>query len=77
MIIIIIIIVIITVIIIIISLFTSSISVNDFLWVKLIFLWSLFKLIKLEPAKNNIKKYAYNIPSFENEDTKRLDNSII
>ena len=77
MIIIIIIIVIITIIIIIISLFTSSISVNDFLWVKLIFLWSLFKLIKLEPAKNNIKKYAYNIPSFENEDTKRLGNSII
>ena len=41
------------------------------------FLWSLFKLIKLELAKNTIKKNAYNVPSFEKEHTKLLGNPIV
>ena len=41
------------------------------------FLWSLFRLIKLELAKNNIKKNAYNVPGFEKENPKRLGNSIM
>ena len=55
---------------------TSNISVNDLLQVKLIILWSLFKLIKLELAKNVIKKNVYN-PSFEKEGTKHLGNSTL
>ena len=41
------------------------------------FLWSLFKLIKSELAKNTVKKNAYNVPGFEKEDPKRLGNSIM
>ena len=41
------------------------------------FLWSLFKLIKLELAKNTIKKNEYNVLGFEKEDPKLLGHSII